>query len=177
MRDERLERAFAQRDPWAYETAYRLMGARLAATAMRVLRAPEASADCVHDVFLRLWRRGSAYTTERGSLEAYLVTCVRNEALARVRNDARRAELRALVPTVAAYEYDEDPLERDRIAEAIAALSVEQAETVRLAYFRGLTLAEIAADLGAPLGTVKSRISAALRALRRRLIEESHHAL
>lgn len=176
MRDELLERAFAQRDPWAYESAYRRMGSRLFATARRTVRDDAAAADCVHDVFLRLWKNGSSYTVERGSLEAFLVTCVRNEALARVRNEARRSVLRAQLLPDDAYTQEEDPIERERIARAVASLNPEQAKSIELAYFRGMTFAEIASDLGEPLGTIKSRISTALRKLRMSLDEGVHHA-
>lgn len=172
-RDEVLERAFARRDPWAYESAYRRMGARLHATALRMTRNAEAARDCVHDVFLHLWHRGCAYAPSRGSLEAFLVTCVRNEALARTRNEARRAALRESIEPQTSYEVEGDPIERERIARAVAKLSPAQAKSIELAYYRGLTFAEVAADLGEPLGTVKSRISNALRALRAALGEES----
>ena len=48
------------------------MGARLNATARHTLRDNELAADCVHDVFLRLWRQGTSYAPQRGSLEAFL---------------------------------------------------------------------------------------------------------
>jgi len=152
------------------------MSARLHATALRTTRNAEAARDCVHDVFLHLWHRGCAYTPARGSLEAFLVTCVRNEALARTRNEARRAELRANVRAETTYEVEDDPIERERIARAVAQLNPAQAKSIELAYYRGLTFAEVAADLGEPLGTVKSRISNALRALRSALGEEARNA-
>jgi RNA polymerase sigma-70 factor (ECF subfamily) len=152
------------------------MGARLYATARRVVRDDEVASDCVHDVFLRLWRTGSAYAPARGSLEAFLVTCVRNEALARVRNEGRREVLRKGLPVEQSYDEESDPIERERIARAVASLSPEQQRSIELAYYRGLTFAEIASDLGEPLGTIKSRISGALRKLRERLSEDIGHA-
>ena len=168
-RDVALERAFAQRQSSAYETAYRRFGARLYATALRILRDTSQAQDCVHDVLLHLWLRGNAYTPLRGSLEAFLVTCIRNDALARIRNDTRRRELQRILPRTEPEEMEIDPIERERIARAIATLTPIQAQMVRLAYYRGFTHAEIAHDLDEPLGTIKSRISSALRALRQRL--------
>ena len=63
-----------------------------------------------------------------------------------------------------------DPIERERIARAIDALPPAQAQTIQFAYFKGMTHTEIANALGEPIGTIKSRLSAALRTLRGSLV-------
>jgi RNA polymerase sigma-70 factor (ECF subfamily) len=63
-----------------------------------------------------------------------------------------------------------DPIERERIARAIDALPAAQARTIQCAYFKGMTLTETASALGEPVGTIKSRLSAALRTLRGSLV-------
>jgi RNA polymerase sigma-70 factor, ECF subfamily len=175
MRDPALERAFAERQSWAYEAAYRRFGTRMYAAALRILRDRGGAQDCVHEVMLHLWRRGDAYQDARGSLEAFLVTCSRNSALGRLRRSERHDEIerRAGLEVVTEDELIEDPIERDRVARAVAALTPAQAKTIELAYYGGFTHAEIARDLGEPIGTVKSRIAAALRALRHSLVEAS----
>ena len=169
MRDPSLEDAFARRSPAGYAGAYERYGRRMYATALHLLGDREVASECVHDVFLHLWRKPTGYVVERGSLEAFLVTCVRNRALMQLRQAGRgRAAVSKLDPP-AGYELQDDPIERDRIARAIAQLSDPQADVIRLAYFRGLTLNEVASDLAIPVGTVKGRLSAALTALRRSL--------
>jgi len=170
-RDSVLEEGFERRESWAFEAAYRHAGARLYSTARYILRNEALAQECVHDTFLRLWRGPAKYDRRRGALQAFLVTCVRNEALSRARNDARRAEISARL-TEEVYHVDEDPLERERIATAMKRLSLSQARSIELAYFRGLTFSEVAAELGEPLGTIKSRIASALRVLRRELCED-----
>lgn len=173
MRDEPLERAFERRDAAAYETAYHRYGSRMYTTAFHLLRNPESARECVHDVFLHLWRRADAYAVARGSLEAFLVACVRNRALMQLRSGARgRASLERL-GAPQAYTLDEDPIERERIAAALGRLTEDQAAVVRRAYYRGFTLSEVATDLAIPVGTVKTRLSAALQALRRSLVPEA----
>lgn len=172
-RDDALERAFAARDEWAYEEAYRRFGARMYATAMRLLRDTESASDCVHDVLLHLWKRADAYRADRGSLEAFLATCVRNDALARLRDEGRHERrLRALPREEPVEELDVDPVERERVAAAVASLDEVQRDAIERAYYRGMTQSEIARETNAPLGTVKTRIAAALRNLRRMLNEE-----
>jgi RNA polymerase sigma-70 factor, ECF subfamily len=171
MRDAALEGAFAERQSWAYEAAYRRFGARMYASALRVLRDRGAAQDCVHEVMLHLWKRGDAYHTARGALEAFLVVCARNSALQRARSLQRQAQLAQHVASDDVVdEIVRDPIEHDRITRAIAALTPVQAQTIELAYYRGMTHSEIARGLGEPVGTVKSRIASALRALRRSLV-------
>jgi RNA polymerase sigma-70 factor (ECF subfamily) len=171
MRDSALERAFAERQSWAYEAAYRSFGARMYTTALRVLSDRGAAQDCVHEVMLHLWKRGDAYRPERGALEAFLVTCARNSGLERLRRAARQSDVarRAAAPDER-EDVMPDPIERERIARAIDALPAAQAQTIQCAYFKGMTLTEIASALGEPVGTIKSRLSAALRTLRGSLV-------
>ncbi|MBV8066509.1 MAG: sigma-70 family RNA polymerase sigma factor [Candidatus Eremiobacteraeota bacterium] len=173
VRDESLETSFARRDADAYETAYRCFGARMHATALRLLDDRDAAAECVHDVFLHLWRRQNAYVAARGSLEAFLVTCARNRALTHVREHARRRHTAARLAVDTQYVIEVDPIERERIARALARLTEGQAAVVALAYYRGMPLSEVALQLGIPIGTVKGRLSAALQSLRKLLVLET----
>jgi len=172
VRDEVLEDAFSHGDPRAFDAAYRCFGARMRVTALHIVRDPQAARECVHDVLLHLWRKKGSYVRERGSLEAFLVTCVRNAALAYVRKDVRRRTISAGITQPAAYTIEEDPIESERIERALSRLSREQCDVIRLAYYRRFTLSETASELGIPIGTVKGRLSAALRALRASLIVE-----
>ena len=167
--DERaaLEDAFAKREAWAFEAAYRSYARLLTGAAYGVLGDGPAAEDCVHDVLERLWRRGHAYRPERGALSAFLAICVRNEARSRSRRDAHRAAIELqLQPPDSHIDPTIDPYERERIQRALATLNEEQRTVLRLSYERGFTHPEIAEAVRVPLGTVKSRISSALRALR-----------
>lgn len=118
---------------------------------------------------MQLWGKAGAYVTARGSLEAFLVVCVRNRALMQIRRTHRgSAALRRLRPEHS-YTFEEDPIERDRVGRALGGLAESQAQVIQLAYYRGLTLREVSEELAIPLGTVKTRLSAALRALRQSL--------
>ena len=173
MRDEALEAAFARGEAAAFDAAYRMYGARLRSSAHRVLQDRQAAQDCIHDVLLHLWKRGDAYAPVRGSLEAFLTVCVRNEALSRVRKRVRHEAIHMRLPKGERYTMDSDPIERERIARAVASLTPLQFAVIDRAYFKAMTLAEIAHDLHKPLGTVKSHVSAALRALRARLLVDA----
>jgi RNA polymerase sigma-70 factor (ECF subfamily) len=138
---------------------------------LHVLRGPDEAQDCVHDVFLRIWQHPESYREERGSFRSFLIACVRNEALSRRRTAARH---RALEEQVAVDEPAFEPhvvdhVEAARVRRALDVLPQEQRRALELAYFGGLTHREIAAALGEPLGTIKSRVAMALRKLAREL--------
>jgi RNA polymerase sigma-70 factor, ECF subfamily len=174
MDEADLGRAFAQRQSWAYEAAYRRFGARMYTSALRILHDAGDAQDCVHEAMLYLWRRGDAYDPQRGSLEAFLTVCARNRALERRRRMTAHPDVAlTAADDVAVTEAENDPIERARVARAVASLTPVQAKAIDLAYYRGMTHSEIAVMLDEPLGTVKSRIAGALRALRRALVMET----
>ena len=155
------------REEWAYEAAYRLHGRVLHAAALQVLRDSNDAADCVHDVLLRLWRRGDAYRLERGALRAFLAVCVRNEALSRsykMRNRDRIVQ--GLDRPSDTRDIAAGVVDRESISRALQVLTEKQRETIELAYMRHMTHEEIARALGEPTGTIKSRLSSSLRKLR-----------
>ena len=139
-------------------------------SALRILHDADAARECVQDVFERLWRRSGSYSPARGSLEAFLVTCARNAALSSTRAGRRERQAGQRLHAPQQYTMEEDPIERERVARALARLSDGQADVVQLAYYKGMTLSEVATELSIPIGTVKGRLSAALRALRRDLV-------
>lgn len=122
----------------------------------------------MHDVVLKMWNHPELYDPRRGSLKTFLVVAVRNAAITRLRNAAKRVEIeRSLRPaSVEAPPEIPDYIERSRLAAALRALPEEQREALSLAYFAHLTHHEIAERLDLPLGTVKSRIALAMRRLR-----------
>lgn len=175
---DELALAFARGEPWAFEAAYRIHGDALLAAARSVLHDVPDAQDCVHDVMVRLWKRRNVFTPERGSLRAFLAVCARNEALTRARNAGTRERIltRSLVPVAASADHSDEVAERESVGRALNALTDKQRETIEMAYYQCLTHPEIAERTGEPVGTVKSRLSGALRRLREYFAaEESSH--
>jgi len=166
--DEALATAFAAKQPWAFEEAYRRFGALLYSTAYHVLANAQDAQDCVHDALTRVWRSPESYTRSRGAVRSFLTVCVRNEAITRIRSKTRREKLAQRV-AAEPQEYDEirvvDVIEHARLRNALAKLPNEQRRPLELAYFEQKTHTEIAKELDQPLGTIKSRISMGLRKL------------
>lgn len=166
--DDTLARAFSARERWAFDEAYRRYSALLYSAAYNVLQDPADAQDCVHDVLVRVWKNPNAYHTTRGHVRNFLVVCVRNDAISRRRSLQRRSVLvdRLAQQTPSSEDFEPvDFIQHRRLHDALNALPEEQRAPLVLAYFRGKTHVEIARELGAPLGTVKSRISLGLRKL------------
>lgn len=127
---------------------------------------------------LRVWLRAESYRPERGALRAFLIVCVRNEALSRKRSAARRRAIEEQVARGASSAVEmeaSDPIESAHIRTILAELPSDQRAPLELAYFGERTQSEIARELGIPLGTVKSRISLAMRKLQVRLGVRREH--
>jgi RNA polymerase sigma-70 factor, ECF subfamily len=166
--DDRLADAFAARERWAFDEAYRRYKPVLYSAAYGVLGNAEDAQDCVHDALARVWRSPNAYSRARGAVRSFLIVCVRNAAISKLRSQGRRLRL---VERIASQpeEHDElrtmDVIERDRLHAALRTLPPEQRLPVELAFFEGKTHTDIARELEEPLGTIKSRIAIGLRKL------------
>jgi RNA polymerase sigma-70 factor (ECF subfamily) len=130
--------------------------------------------DIVQETLLRLWRRPQTIQTHHTSLRPWLCTVARNlivdhwrvrQARPMESNDAGLEFITAVRDPIDEAEWARD------IAQAMAKLSSDHREVLRLVYYRGLQLKEAANELGLPLGTVKSRTFYALRDLRAALGE------
>ncbi|HYS81665.1 MAG TPA: sigma-70 family RNA polymerase sigma factor [Anaeromyxobacteraceae bacterium] len=169
--------AIAGMDLGELRALYDACSGRVMAVALHLLRDRGEAEDVVQETFLELWRRASAYDPARGSREAWAVLIARSRALDRLRarGSARHALERAaedpVVPPPPLIELAEARQLRSRVQDALAMLPAPQREAVELAYFGGLTQVEIAARVGEPLGTVKTRLRLAMEKLAAHLAE------
>lgn len=168
VEERTLAQAFARREDWAFDEAYRRYGSLLYSVALNVLRNAQDAEDCVHDALVRVWRNPKAFAVDRGSVRSFLTVVVRNDAISRLRAAARRGRLAERLghEDEPSEEFEiEDFVQQRKLRAAIDELPQEQRKPVLLAYFGGKTHVEIAKELSEPLGTVKSRISLGLRKL------------
>jgi RNA polymerase sigma-70 factor (ECF subfamily) len=141
--------------------------------ALRLLGSRSDAEDLLQEIFLQVWRQAQRYSPERGSPEAWLITMTRSRALDKLRSHRRR-EMSPLSPDepprVEGGAPVEPPTQASEAKLTVQSVLVKLPEMQRivleLAYFDGLTQSEIAARLGEPLGTVKTRMRAGLERLR-----------
>lgn len=180
--DELLVRAIAAGDEAAFSTIYDRYAGLVYSTCLRILADPQLAQDATQEIFVRLWRRPEAFVPERGRFLSWLMSVARNRAVDDLRARGRRQHRESpgdedtlvALPDRAAV----DPLHAAQVAEqqrrvraALAELPPGQRTALELAYFGGLTQQEIAARLGEPLGTIKTRIRLAMQKLRQSLAE------
>jgi RNA polymerase sigma-70 factor (ECF subfamily) len=163
-----LMRRTGQGDRGSFEQLYERFSGVLFSTALNVLNNQEAAEDVLQDVFIAIWEKAPLYDSVRGKPLTWAVTLTRYKAIDRLRSIRRKGllhdrieqETKIFEEHTGRSSLDEvDAAEKSGLVrEAIQQLSATQREAIELAFFGGLTQAEIAEKLKQPLGTVKARI-------------------
>lgn len=145
----------------------------LLAVGLRMLKNQGEAEDLLHDVFVEAWRKAADFDPARGSVRAWLVTRTRSRALDRCKSPGRTRSCpldgaeHGQVGAHGAHSAEEmNRGDHERLRAAVACLTADQRAVMECAYFDGLSSSEIAAHLGIPMGTVKSRMAAGLTRLR-----------
>ena len=146
------------------------------ALALRVVRQSNLAEEIVQEAFMALWKNPDGYDQQRGSVKSWLMGTVHHRAVDLVRREeAHRRRAERSIPE--AMETEPDPAEqvveevgapeeREAVRAALGALPAEQRQVIELMYFGGRSQSQIAAELGLPLGTVKSRTLLGMRRMR-----------
>ena len=171
MDDAELLEAVASQDQGAMAALFDKYSRLVYSIALRVLREPSLAEDVMQEVLLQVWRQPGGFVSQRGSLGAWLAVVARNRSIDVIRRRARLTPLEDMVlpePRNLQRAVEENHL-MDQVRVAVNTLPEEQQAPLHMAYFEGLTHTEISERTGTPLGTVKTRIRAALIAVRRAL--------
>jgi RNA polymerase sigma-70 factor (ECF subfamily) len=167
-----LIRRMAAGDQQAFSQFYDRHAALAHRLIARILRDPDDAADVLQEVFWSAWKAAGTYDTDRGTPEAWIIMRARSRALDRLRSVRRRsatfvAPVDAAIaarPSAPAHGPSQ-AADRVTVKSALERLAADEREVLELAYYAGLTQTEIARQLQAPLGTVKTRMRRALERL------------
>jgi RNA polymerase sigma-70 factor (ECF subfamily) len=174
--DADLVRRLARGDRTAFDEFYARVSGPVYQIALAIVGDAADAEDVAQEALLQLWREADRYDPARGTLVGWAVAVARSRALDRARASGARKRLveRAsqFVRPAAPEDRMDDGPGPGRIRRALAALPPEQRQVVELAYFAGLSQTEIAAELGIPLGTVKTRVKLGMEKLRAALPHE-----
>ncbi len=175
QREADLLALVAAGDQGAFAELYDLIVGKVHAVVVAVLRDPAQSEEVTQEVMVEIWRNAARHDSSRGSVRTWAATLAHRRAVDRVRSsqaarnrdevDLRRGTAQAANPDEVS-EQVESGEEHRMLGEALESLSPTQLESIRLAYFGGYTYREVADRLGAPEGTVKTRIRDGLARLR-----------
>jgi RNA polymerase sigma factor (sigma-70 family) len=178
--DEDLVEAVARADEDALGELYDRFGKVAYGLAYKILQDATLAEDAVQEAFLQIWRSAGSYRPERAKASTWLLTFVHRRAVDLVRREERRRHVPVdPLPEPSGSGADEEVVARSRreiVQDALRRLPSEQREAIELAYYGGLTQAELAAQLGQPLGTIKSRMFTGLQRLRGLLVEAGFEA-
>ncbi|WP_269462041.1 ECF RNA polymerase sigma factor SigK, partial [Arthrobacter sp. SO5] len=155
----------AQGDQSAFAEFYDLTSRRVFGMARRVLIDAELSEDATQEVFLQVWQNASKFNPAAGSPLAWLMTISHRRAVDKVRSSQSSTDREARYGA-STQEIDHDSvsdevgsrLEAEAVVRCLETLTDTQQESVRLAYYGGLTYREVAEKLSAAVPTIKSRI-------------------
>jgi RNA polymerase sigma-70 factor, ECF subfamily len=173
--DAELVRRVQGDDREAFDVLYERFARRAHGVAGALLHDRSRAEDVVQEAFLAVWRHRATYAPGRGSVAAWVLGIVRHRSIDALRSQGRhdRHLTRDADPLEHAAAGGPDveaaAAERDdaaRLRRLLAALPPEQRDVIVLAYFGQLSSTEIAAQVGAPVGTIKGRMRLGLEKLR-----------
>lgn len=172
--DEELLRSISQGDQTAFLALYARYGSAVYGLALRIVDIQVVAEEVTQDVFLKVWQQPGRWDPALGRFPGWLMTTARNAAIDRLRREQRHRQSEPPASDFVAEESQGAPSPMDAplwatghdLHAVIAQLAPEQQKLIELAYYKGYTHSELARLLNMPLGTVKTRLRAAISQLR-----------
>ena len=166
-----LLRIAERQDRVALAALFNLFGPRIKSMMLKLGASDALAEDLVQETFLSVWRKAALFSSQRGAASTWIFTIARNLRIDQIRRQSNKPyedlssmDLASDAPT-GSYLVEQHQV-IDRVTAALGHLSPEQQEVVRLSFIHDMPHAEIAAKVGIPLGTVKSRLRLAYERLR-----------
>lgn len=176
LEDTRIVREMAAGQSSALGTFYDKWSGRVYSVAISILGEQADADDIVEETFFQAWNQAGRFDARQGRASSWILNIARSRSLDRLKAIKRRREESAESVELTASSNAPDPAQelidmerRDAVTVALLTLPPSQREVVEMAYFGGLSQAEIAQCTGQALGTVKTRIRLAMQKLREQL--------
>jgi RNA polymerase sigma-70 factor (ECF subfamily) len=150
-------------DRRAFERLYRLTSPRLFAVIRRMIWQRQPAEDVLQEAFLTIWRKAAQFDPTTGNAMAWMTTIARHRAIDWLRRAGGEAQGPAPEIEAGAGTTAEQSV---LISECLDTLPPPQRQAILLAYYHGMSHAEISRSLGVPIGTVKSRVRRGLAAIK-----------
>ena len=173
-----LLRRIAARDQQALAEFYDEMAGVLFSTAVRILGDAHEAEEVIQDVFVQIWNKAATFDAALGAPFHWALGITRNRSIDRLRSRQRRSRVLEEMSEETASQPPASPSQNDfalseeelaKVRSAVKSLPQDQRQAIEMAFFGGLTHAEIAGALNEPLGTVKARIRRGMLKLRESL--------
>jgi len=172
LSEEELVLALQRREKIAVEALYDMYSASLFGVIVRIVNDEALAEDILQDTFIKVWNSFPSYSTEKGRLFTWMVNIARNLAIDKIRskdfkNQTKNQELENNVIFIDEQRNTVYKPELLGVRDLVEQLKPEQKSILDLVYFKGYTHVEAADELGVPLGTIKTRLRAAITQLRK----------
>jgi len=172
LSEEELVLALQRREKIAVEALYDMYSASLFGVIVRIVNDEALAEDILQDTFIKVWNSFPSYSTEKGRLFTWMVNIARNLAIDKIRskdfkNQTKNQELENNVTFIDEQRNTVYKPELLGVRDLVEQLKPEQKSILDLVYFKGYTHVEAADELGVPLGTIKTRLRAAITQLRK----------
>jgi len=178
--DIQLMRQIEEGNQQALSALYDRYGTPIYSLSVSILGSKEQAEEVTQDVFMTVWNRAETWNPDKGKLISWLLSITRYRSIDRLRRE-KRAPSVLRIPldemshlTSHTARVDDPQWDNGRILQRlIKELPPEQAQVIRLAFFKGLSHSEIANATGLPLGTVKTRVRSGLQKLKGLWLQEA----
>ncbi len=174
--EDKIVSLLGQGDKQAISLLYKNYSGSLFGIISRMIPTKEEAEEVLQDVFIKVWDNADKYDPAKGRLFTWLAQITRNTALDKVRSAGYRKlqKTDSLESSVSVYEAfsDTPQIEDSGLRKVINSLDENYRTLIDYAYFQSYSQSEIAKELNMPLGTVKTRMRAAVNELRKILKNE-----
>lgn len=169
----------AAADKHAFSTLYDALAATVYSVCLSVLRNPALAEEVAQDVFVEVWTSAAKFDPQRGNARSWVGRLAHGRAVDKLRSHVaavQRDDRDAMLTQAAFAETLEDKalgnVEAQQLRQAIDKIGEPHSTAVALAFFDGLTHAELAESTGVPLGTAKTRVRDGVKKLKAILVKE-----
>lgn len=170
--EEELVFLLKSKDQRGFNILYNNYSGALFGVLNKIIQSNDDANDLLQDTFLKIWKNIDNYDPSKGSIFTWMMNIARNLAIDRVRSaDFRDSSLNISMEEKVIYQIDNEyqtvqDIDAIGLQKVVEKLRPEYKQLIDLVYYKGYTQAEVSEEYGIPLGTVKTRIKAAVSNLR-----------
>lgn len=170
--EEELVSLLKNKDQKGFNILYNNYSGALFGVINKIIQSDDDANDLLQDTFLKIWRNIDNYDSSKGSIFTWMMNIARNLSIDKVRSaDFRDSSQNISMEQNIIYQVDSEHqtvMDVDSIGlrKVVDNLKPEYRQLIELVYYKGYTQAEVSEEYGIPLGTVKTRIKAAVGSLR-----------
>jgi RNA polymerase sigma-70 factor, ECF subfamily len=176
IEEDALVSLLQSKDERGFSILYDNYSSALYGVILKIVRSEEVAADVMQDAFVKIWKNIEGYNRSKGTLFTWILNVTRNAAIDRIRsqefqNSQKNQDLETSINFIdnqGSSQFDVDAI---GIRKVVENLRPEHQQMIDLLYFQGYTQAEVSEEFGIPLGTVKTRVKAAVVQLRQYFLQ------